>query len=137
MGGLVFASDGLSTPRMPPRVYHAALVKVEDLLRAHYKVVGHALEAPAKTSHGDLDVLVAEPVDRQTSQGQATGKFLANLLGAQPWKRMSGSSTYHVGLPWREEFEDALPESICTKHTAPSANPLNVSDLTERENEAT
>jgi hypothetical protein len=137
MGGLVFASDGLSTPRMPPRVYHAALVKVEELLRAHYKVVGHALEAPAKTSYGDLDVLVAEPAGRQISQGQATGKFLAGLLAAKTWKRMSGSSTYHVALPWPEEFQDAVSESICTQHTVSLSDLLDVSDTTERANEAT
>ncbi|KAJ9606090.1 hypothetical protein H2200_009051 [Cladophialophora chaetospira] len=113
MGGLAFAADGLSTPRMPPQVYSTILARAEAILRAHFNLVGHALEAPAKTSHGDVDVLVAEPLNGQMAPGRPTGDLLTKLLGARTWKRMSGNSTYNLALPWPEEFKDDVTEYEC------------------------
>ncbi|KIW26587.1 uncharacterized protein PV07_09669 [Cladophialophora immunda] len=108
MGGSVFKPDGLSTPRMPPKVYDSVLSHAEELLRAHFKLVGHAIEAPAKASHGDIDILVADPFDRNVTAGREVGRFLADLLGAEKWKKMSGTSTYHLALRWPKGFEDLL-----------------------------
>ncbi|OAP55222.1 hypothetical protein AYL99_10922 [Fonsecaea erecta] len=108
MGGSVFKPEGLSTPRMPPTVYNSVLSRAEELLRVHFKLVGHAIEAPAKSSYGDIDILVAEPFVRNVTAGREVGHFLANLLGAEKWKKMSGTSAYHFALKWPEEFEDLL-----------------------------
>lgn len=106
MGGSAFSSDGLSTPRMSPEVYYSVQSRVEDILRSHFKLVGHAVEAPAKQSHGDIDVLVAEPNDRSLTYGRPMGDFLVSVLGAKTWKKMSGNSTYHLALCWPEEFRN-------------------------------
>lgn len=112
MGGLAFSSDGLSTPRMPPEVYYAVQSRVENTLRSHFKLVGHAVEAPAKQSHGDIDVLVAEPTDCGITPGGPMGDFLVRVLGAKTWKKTSGNSTYHLALHWPEEFRsDETAES--------------------------
>ncbi|KIX93927.1 uncharacterized protein Z520_10264 [Fonsecaea multimorphosa CBS 102226] len=108
MGGSVFKPEGLSTPRMPPKVYNSVLAHTEELLRAHFKLVGHAIEAPAKSSHGDIDILVAEPFDRNVAASRDIGHFLADLLKAEKWKKMRGTSTYHFALVWPKEFEDQL-----------------------------
>ncbi|KAH0842682.1 hypothetical protein AYO21_08974 [Fonsecaea monophora] len=109
MGGSVFNAEGLATPRMPPTVYYSVLDHAEALLKACFKLVGHAIEAPAKTSHGDIDIMVAEPVDRSlTAAGRRTGPLLAESLGADKWKKMGGGSTYHLALRWPKEFEDQL-----------------------------
>ncbi|EXJ96155.1 hypothetical protein A1O1_01281 [Capronia coronata CBS 617.96] len=102
MGGSAFAPEKLSTPRMPPDVYNSTLARVEALLRPHFKHVGHAIEAPAKTSYGDIDVLVAEPVSAMES---VTGDFLAEVLGAEKWKRTGGSSTFNLALRWPRPHE--------------------------------
>ncbi|ETI26679.1 hypothetical protein G647_10339 [Cladophialophora carrionii CBS 160.54] len=115
MGGSAFTADGLSTPRMPPTVYHAVLAQAEEILKKHFKLVGHPIEGPAKVSHGDIDILVAEPVDRQLVLGRATGDLLARLLGAKTWKKMGGNSTYNLALPWPDEFKDHVVEGEC-KH---------------------
>ncbi|KIW94605.1 uncharacterized protein Z519_04581 [Cladophialophora bantiana CBS 173.52] len=106
MGGSVFSADGLYTPRMPPKVYESVLSRTQELLRAHFKLVGHALEAPAKTSHGDIDIIVAEPMDRTVTSEHRVGDFLAKLLGAEKWKKMAGNSTCSLALRWPKEFED-------------------------------
>ncbi|EXJ71165.1 uncharacterized protein A1O5_06159 [Cladophialophora psammophila CBS 110553] len=108
MGGSVFTADGLYTPRMPPKVYESVLSRTQELLRAHFKLVGHALEAPAKTSHGDIDIIVAEPMDRTVTSEHRIGDFLAKLLGAEKWKQMAGNSTCSLALRWPQEFEDQV-----------------------------
>ncbi|KAL2426981.1 hypothetical protein ABEF95_005756 [Exophiala dermatitidis] len=120
MGGTAFAPEGLDTPRMPPDVYNSVLAKIEALLRPHFRLVGHALEGPAKESHGDIDVLVAEPL---ASGGEAdcnkhwatgtktklvTGAALARILGADHWKKNSGSSTFNLALRWPQELDSGV-----------------------------
>ncbi|EXJ65562.1 hypothetical protein A1O7_01903 [Cladophialophora yegresii CBS 114405] len=106
MGGSAFAADGVSTPRMPPTVYNSVLAQAEGILKKHFKLVGHPIEGPAKSSHGDIDILVAEPVEGQVVDGRATGDLLAQLFGAKTWKKMGGNSTYNLALPWPDEFKD-------------------------------
>jgi hypothetical protein len=97
---------------MPPKVYESVLAHAEEILKEHFKLVGHALEAP-KTSHGDIDILVAEPVKGHLPSGRATGDLLARLLGAKTWKTMGGSSSYNLALPWPDEFKEVVVEADC------------------------
>lgn len=116
MGGSAFSPEGLSTPRMPPHVYTSALSRVKDLLQPHFKHVGSALEAPEKTSHGDVDILVAEQVDQTES---ITGEFLIETLGAEKWKTTRGSSTFHLAVRWPQEFEEE-EDSVAKEPSVPS-----------------
>ena len=63
MGGNAFTSgpSPLSTPRMPPDVYFALRDHYINLLRTLYQEVATPLEAPGKSSYGDIDILVARP----------------------------------------------------------------------------
>ncbi|KAJ6261063.1 hypothetical protein Dda_3728 [Drechslerella dactyloides] len=62
MGGSAFASLGLATPRMPPETYFALKKRHHDILRRLYAHVTTPPEAPEKTTYGDIDFLVAEPL---------------------------------------------------------------------------
>ena len=66
MGGKAFASgpDALSTPRLPPALYFAILEQTKILLRTVYMHVESPPPAPAKASHGDVDILVCSPLWR-------------------------------------------------------------------------
>ena len=105
MGGLAFKEDGLSTPRMPPPVYYHVMNRMQTLLRSHFNIVGSPIEAPAKTSHGDIDVLVAEPVNK--SHG-VTRDFIAHILGARRTKTARGSSSFIFAVPWPKEFDNEI-----------------------------
>ncbi|KAL8711754.1 MAG: hypothetical protein Q9220_003925 [cf. Caloplaca sp. 1 TL-2023] len=65
MGGKAFTigPDPLSTPRMTPELYHSLLDKYLHRLTSFFERVGVPLEAPEKTSFGDLDILVSIPKD--------------------------------------------------------------------------
>ena len=88
------------------------LARVEKALETHFKLVGHPLEAPAKTSHGDVDVLVVEPANQNILPGKPMGDFLIGLLGAKVWKKMGGSSTYNIALPWPGRFGDSVVKVV-------------------------
>lgn len=106
MGGSAFTPEGLSTPRMPAGVYTSVLARMEGLLRAHFKYVGHALEAPAKTSYGDIDILVAEPLSVEAYRSEPrSGEFLATVLGAEKWKRTGGAGLFSLAVKWPQDLE--------------------------------
>ncbi|KAF3764880.1 hypothetical protein M406DRAFT_239722, partial [Cryphonectria parasitica EP155] len=60
MGGKAFSSGprALYTPRMIPEVYETVLVACLAALRPLFPAVKSLVEAPEKTSHGDIDILV-------------------------------------------------------------------------------
>ena len=96
MGGNAFASQSLSTPRMPPKVYFQVKEQILTILRQHYKYAGVPVERPAKVDHGDIDVLVAEP----TSGRLLTAEDLSLALDAQHHLKPKGSPTTHFALCW-------------------------------------
>lgn len=113
MGGTVFAGE-LSTPRMPIDVYRHTLMHIEGLLRPYFEKVGHAIEAPAKTSHGDVDILVAAPAEKELGleldvngkpdpeKDEKIGERLKAIIGAEIWKHTPGSPTFHFAVKWPE-----------------------------------
>lgn len=62
MGGLAFSAHSLPTPRIPPDTYFQLKQKYHDILTKLFVHVTTPPEAPAKTSYGDIDYLVAEPI---------------------------------------------------------------------------
>ncbi|KAK5454202.1 hypothetical protein LTS15_006202 [Exophiala xenobiotica] len=122
MGGLAFKEVGLSTPRMPPPVYYHVMNRMQTLLRSHFNFVGSPIEAPAKTSHGDIDILVAEPVNK--SRG-ITRDFLAGVLDAKKTKAARGTSSSMFAVPWPKEFDNEIaadpqvsPTAACLRSAA-------------------
>ncbi|RVX73919.1 hypothetical protein B0A52_02809 [Exophiala mesophila] len=102
MGGKAFLADGLCTPRMPTNVYQQVLQNIETKLRNHFNLVDHPAEAPGKTTHGDLDIVVCQLKTKSQENGGVSGDFLARILGAYTWKRTPGNSEIHFALPWPE-----------------------------------
>ncbi|KAJ2901568.1 hypothetical protein MKZ38_001701 [Zalerion maritima] len=80
MGGLAFSSDskgGLETPRMPPEVYNLVRQQCVETLHALYSVVTVPVEGPEKKSHGDIDIMVAEPKALYQEQKSVSDNTLA------------------------------------------------------------
>ncbi len=63
MGGKAFTSGPapLFTPRMPPELYYSLRDHYISLLSTYYAQAATPIEAPCKTSYGDIDVLVSQP----------------------------------------------------------------------------
>ncbi|KIW43272.1 uncharacterized protein PV06_04391 [Exophiala oligosperma] len=128
MGGLVFKEDGLSTPRMPPEVYHHVSSHVLRLLEPHFKFVGIPPEAPAKKSHGDIDVLVAEPLNISRP---IIRRDLSDILEAHRSKSMGSWSMFHFALPWPEQFDNIASgdegkdreKELCKANDNPTPHP--------------
>ena len=95
MGGNAFTSGPtpLTTPRMPPRLYYSLRDHYLSLLFPLYEEVATPVEAPSKTSYGDIDVLVSQPKSTST-------ETLAKALSAVRTCTTSGSPTSSFALPY-------------------------------------
>ena len=97
MGGKVFTSGPapLSTPRMPPELYYTRRDYYISLLAAYYDQAATPIEAPCKTSFGDIDILVSQPkspsLDRNT---------LLEALDAVEAFSTAGSPTTSFAVPY-------------------------------------
>lgn len=71
MGGKVFAthSPPLPTPRLAPAEYHAIRATLLSRLSQYYSRLAVPIEAPNKTSFGDVDILIADPKYRVAKAG--------------------------------------------------------------------
>ncbi len=96
MGGLAFADERppLHTPRMPPEVYTDTRDDLLGTLRKFYAQATCPIEGPGKTDHGDIDILVAEPLNDFDSDQ------IAAAIGAVKHKKTGGSQTTHFAVPW-------------------------------------
>lgn len=102
MGGKAF-SPALRTPRMPPATYHVLLSKYISVLSKHYVHVGSPREAPEKTSHGDIDILVCTPIHSSPPDTAALNKILqaTKSIAAKPATMFA--VPYPTDLPSDEE----------------------------------
>jgi hypothetical protein len=96
MGGLAFADEDppLSTPRMAPAVYTHLRDHLLNILGTFYAQAKCPIEAPGKSDHGDIDILVAEPLHNFDAAQ------LARVIGAVKHKKTAGSPTTHFATPW-------------------------------------
>ncbi|RDW94387.1 hypothetical protein BP5796_00150 [Coleophoma crateriformis] len=106
MGGQAFAlrSQPLFTPRMPLQIYAQILKSTLNALQQHFRHVASPIEAPGKATFGDVDILVAEPLnpDLDTTQRPTTevAEALARILGAVDRIWQKGNPTINLALPW-------------------------------------
>ncbi|MCJ1461176.1 hypothetical protein MMC28_011558 [Mycoblastus sanguinarius] len=97
MGGNAFANGPtpLSTPRMPPELYYSLRDYYLDLLLTFYAQAATPIEAPSKTSFGDIDTVVSQPKSRTIS-----AESLAEGLAAKRTFTTPGSPTTSFALPY-------------------------------------
>ena len=99
MGGKAFTSGPapLSTPRMPPSVYFKLRDQYLHLLRAIFSQAETPIEAPAKASYGDVDIVATEPKSSIVSN---TTESLAKYLSAERTFKNPGSATTSFAVPY-------------------------------------
>ena len=110
MGGKAFTGSdyNLQTPRLPTHVYERLRDRFQLLLRPLYQHVAIPVPAPEKETHGDIDILVAEPRNPGKS-GQIDRTVLQKVLGASSTFKLPGShaTSFAVRLP-----EDAAQDVV-------------------------
>ena len=100
MGGNAFSSgpSPLLTPRLPPEIYFQIRDHYQCLLRALYKRVSTPIEAPSKSSHGDIDILVSS--DSCTNPPSPETGVVAALVNAKRTFTTAGSPTTSFAVPY-------------------------------------
>ncbi|MCJ1438924.1 hypothetical protein MMC27_008314 [Xylographa pallens] len=115
MGGKAFAHPphSLSTPRIPHAIYVLLRDKYICLLSTFYRNVASPIEAPEKTSHGDIDILVSEAHLTTTIQS------ISQALDAKASISTSGSpsTSFAVSFPDRPNEYVQLDIHVCPKST--------------------
>lgn len=98
MGGKAFKDLGDDAfPRIPPVAYKALKEGLSERLRTLFEFVGTPAEAPEKTSHGDIDFIVADP--RMNSSCEQ----VKCVLNAQHAVLAEGYRTSNYALPFDED----------------------------------
>jgi hypothetical protein len=109
MGGKAF--PGLTVPRMTHEVYNELLVKCISILHPKYYVrVFSPPEAPSKTDHGDIDLLVASPTH------VLAAKDLSEALGAVQNTKTGVTTSFALPLPLecgKEQTYAQLDVHVC------------------------
>ncbi|KAI9644811.1 hypothetical protein NHQ30_006838 [Ciborinia camelliae] len=102
MGGQAFVSHvpSIKTPRMIQQVYDEALQQNQAILRKFYSKVASAIEGPGKTTYGDVDILVALPLNNAFSPEERVVDTLKTALNAKAWKQVKGNPTINFAVPW-------------------------------------
>lgn len=106
MGGRAFATHNppLPTPRMPVEIYTQVLNTTLAILRKHYTYAGSPIEAPGKTSYGDVDFLVCSPLspsfDIFKTPRKEVAQTLSKILNAIAFFCESGNPTINLAVPW-------------------------------------
>ncbi|KAM0140190.1 hypothetical protein ACHAO1_002419 [Botrytis cinerea] len=102
MGGHAFSSHvpPIETPRMTQEVYDNALKQNQAVLRKFYSKVESAIEGPGKTTYGDVDILVALPLEGAFSSKDQVGDVLKKALNAKALLQDKGNPTINFVVPW-------------------------------------
>ena len=81
-------------PRIPPATYRNLKAHLYPKLSQLYTWVGVPNEAPEKPDYGDLDFLVAIPINQSLSH-----QVIKEVLGAKLVIPMEGNRTSHYAIP--------------------------------------
>ncbi|TEY83994.1 hypothetical protein BOTCAL_0023g00150 [Botryotinia calthae] len=105
MGGHAFSSHipPIKTPRMTQEVYDKALEQNQAVLRKFYSKVESAIEGPGKTTYGDVDILVALPLEGAFTSKDQVGDVLKKALNAKALLQDKGNPTINLAVPWPED----------------------------------
>lgn len=105
MGGNAFnvVLSASSFPRLPPGVYEALKARLLLRLQEFYSFVAVPAEAPEKTSHGDVDFVVACPKtnheENTTNVMNVPHNIIREAIGAQYANTMEGNRTSNFAVP--------------------------------------
>ena len=116
MGGNAFTSgpSPLSTPRMPPSLYDTLRHHYLSLLSNYYTSVATPVEAPSKSSYGDIDILVSEPKDPILN----TNSLASPLSAARTFHTSSSPITsFAIPYPGRADAYVQLDVHLCPSGT--------------------
>lgn len=104
MGGKAFTSGPtpLSTPRMPPGIYHLLRNHYLALLSTLYVQVATPVEAPARASYGDIDILVSSPLSNTIAP---TNESLAHTFGAVRTFAVGNSAVSSFAVPYPDRAD--------------------------------
>ncbi|OBT38986.1 hypothetical protein VE00_10372 [Pseudogymnoascus sp. WSF 3629] len=98
MGGNIFTNR--FTPRMPPSVYIPVRDRCHAILSQYYTHICTPLEAPEKTSFGDIDILVHGPL---TSPPTPLKELGAALGAAAKFLPRTENPEANFAIPWPSE----------------------------------
>jgi hypothetical protein len=111
MGGKVFTTTAnpLFTPRMPPEVYFYVREQCHAILSKFYTYICTPIEAPEKSSYGDIDILVCGPLPSPSMPISEIGWALDATSAILPLASSTGLPANYA-LPW--PLDEDLPEQI-------------------------
>lgn len=107
---------------MPPHIYYSVKAEIHRILREHFLHVGTPIEAPQKEDFGDIDVIVACPVDEFLDQmGNVLHRnaLLAKpvkALGAHQWEFEVGQPKCTLALRWPQSDLSTTTNSASTQN---------------------
>jgi hypothetical protein len=95
---------------MPPDIYSLVLERTHALLSKHYTHVSSPIEAPGKTTYGDIDIVVFGPLspsyDPSIVPRQTVNSHLSTLLNAKASINGSGTVPLTLAIPWPPTKEE-------------------------------
>ncbi|KAG6845604.1 hypothetical protein H0H87_006657 [Tephrocybe sp. NHM501043] len=102
MGGNAFAAllSPTAFPRMPPAAYSALKARLLPTIKNFYEHVAVPLEAPEKTSYGDVDFIVAGAmINHPSGQVNAPHDIVQKAINAQYGNTIDGNRTSNFAVP--------------------------------------
>jgi hypothetical protein len=94
---------------MPFDIFSTVLAKTEGVLREHYAHVESPIEAPGKSTYGDVDILItgafSKEFDPVKTRWNEVADKLMDVLGAKASLRHSGMPIVNLAVPWPGEYE--------------------------------
>ena len=116
MGGNAFTCgpSPLTTPRIPPELYFLLRDHYHHRVGALYKLVATPVEAPSKTSYGDIDILVSDPRTETLSP-----EAIAAQLNTKRTFAFPGGPTKSFAVPYPDRPDNYIQVDlhVCSVET--------------------
>ncbi|KAH7111507.1 hypothetical protein B0J13DRAFT_631848 [Dactylonectria estremocensis] len=112
---------------MPKGVYNAVKTRCHAILQEHYLCVASPIDGPGKTNFGDVDFLLAWPVNQSASKHEAFNTIAEALKATDAIMDKGKDVSGNLVLPWPPELspasnglqQGALDNSCSDVHTTP------------------
>jgi len=99
---------------MPPEIFGQVLAATHAIMKKYFNHVDSAIEAPGKTTFGDVDVQVLGPLDPTFDSAvthiHVVAENIAKALGAKKWIKEKGQPTINFAIPWPRVGTERTPE---------------------------
>ncbi|CAK7217568.1 hypothetical protein SBRCBS47491_003203 [Sporothrix bragantina] len=129
MGGSAFASgaDALYTPRMPPVVYTAVRDRCHSILFQLFAAVSSPIEGPGKSDYGDVDILLALPLENTNESLSGHAAILREAvkrLGAVRTTMVAHEGKASIAIPWPADL--APPRFASDDNNESTSSPAHI-----------